>query len=713
MTGDVQPSDVTAPTAGTAVTIAFPGGSPRVAFGVEELAAALHGRGLVARRQDLDRAPRRPSGPAVVVTAPRADLSGEFRAAVRGDEVPPVADESFEIVSHDDGVVEVSGTTPSGLLYGLLEVAELVERAGWPAPGLVVRRAAAIALRGFKFNLPYAPYADGEPFERNLETAWSMEFWGGFLDELARGRYNLLSLWSEHPWHLLVTSDRFRGANPASDAEMARRREFFDELLRRADDRGIGVVLFTWNISLTAEAAEHLGVPPVPDGFVGSSEHVRVRQASPVVRDYIEEMILRTLVTYPLLRGIGTSASETMVGSARDRQAWVADVFVAAYERSGRRPWFIQRTNLQGAGQEIKELVQPRFPPERFFVSWKYANAHALSHPRPRFEDLRRAWDGVDLESTNVLFTVRNDDVTTHQWADAEFVRDFVEGMRKPYVRGFYWGADGYVFGRDFQHVDHGHKTWRWDYERHVLQFRLWGRLAFDPDAADHLPVTVLRRVHGEHAEVVAEGLAHASRIVPAVNRLLWRDYDYQWHPEICLGRADGFRTVLDLLEAEPMPGQDVVSIAEWGRTGVAGATSETPASVSALLRREAGAARSSADDLAAHGPHVGATACVELDLRGLASLGEYYAAKIDAAVELVRAVDDPQARDRAVEALESAVGHWKDVGHHWSRHYRAYDMPRTGRTFGYPFYLDDVEHDVALARRYGRPDLDGAMLPE
>lgn len=681
------------------ITVAYPAKNPRVVFGTEELIGALQRRGFAVALQDLDRMPRLPGGPAVIVRKHPQDMSAAFRASVRGAEVSPVADESFRL-SAQDGVVVVAAAEFSGLLYGLLELAEMIDRDGWPTKAFEVTCEAALGLRGFKFNLPYEPYAAGEPFEKNLETAWSMDFWRGFLDELARGRYNLLSLWSEHPWHLLVTSDRFRGANSASDVEMARQKAFFAELLRHADERGIAVVLFTWNISLTADAGRFLGVPDIPEGFSFSPEPVRVRQASTVVRDYMEEMIYQTLVTYPLLRGIGTTASEAMVGTARERQEWVTDVYVSAYERSGRRPWFIQRTNMQGAGGEIKELIQPKFPPERFFVSWKYANAHALSHPRPQFEDVWQAWDGVDLETTNVMFTVRNDDVNTHQWADARFVREFVEGMRKPYVRGFYWGADGYLFGRDFQHVDHGHKVWRWDYERHSLQFRLWGRLAYDPSAADHLPVTVLRPLHGELAETVAEGLAHASRIIPAVNRLVWRDYDYMWHPEMCVTGAGGFRTVLEFTEATPMPGIGVVSIADWARDPRGDVGAENPASIVELLREEAAAARAAAVTLRESGPLVGHTACVELDLRGLAALGEYYAAKIEAAVDLVRHVElgDVEAGARAIETLGAAVAKWEEVGTHWGRHYKPYEMPRTHRTFGYPYYLDDVEHDVMLA---------------
>jgi hypothetical protein len=690
-----------------AVRLRYDGRSGAIRFAAGDLRRALAARGVAVTERYLDNdgtaAPNE-----VLLRTPR-DSVRDFYRAFNGDEVEPIADESFSISIGDDGSALVEAPEERGLMYGALELAERVERSGWPLEPGTDQARAAIGIRGIKFNLPHAAYAPGEPFWRNDSLVLSRDFWSGYLDLLARSRFNLLTLWSKHPWDLLVTSERFRGTNPRSDIQMAEHRALFTELLDRAGDRGIDVVLFTWNIGLTPQAAAALGVPALGIGGLGQAEALRVRQHSPAVRDYVEEMVYQTLVTYPRLRGIGTSASEDMVGSGVDRQNWVTDAYASAYQRSGRRPWYIQRTNLQGAGHEIRESIQPKFPPNRFFISWKYANAHAYSHPRPAFEELWKAWDGVDLETTNVLFTVRNDDVNTHQWADQDYVRSFTTHMAsKSYVRGFYWGSDGYLLGRDFQHIDHGHKTWTWDWERHALQLGLWGRLAYDHDAPASLAVDLARATHGTFAAVAVRGLQHASRIIPAVNRIVWRDYDYQWHPEMCLTSDGGFRTVVDFVDAEPMPGVGVVGIAE-----LAAARSrdhrdpggETVTDVVALLRSSSDGAEDAADEIeAASDPLPSLTDCLAHDLRSMAALGRYYACKLTAAYELsvLRIDGDESHRTRAIEQLERAIQEWAAVGFHWGRHYRPYDMPRVGRTFGYPYYLGDVEHDVELARRFG-----------
>ncbi|MBW7461788.1 hypothetical protein K0U00_47835, partial [Paenibacillus sepulcri] len=132
----------------------------------------------------------------------------------------------------------------------------------------------------------------------------------------------------------------------------------------------------------------------------------RFRQNSELVKRYIHEMVLQLLLTYPDLKGLGTSASEWMDGDGYDRERWIYDTYVQAIRQSGRDIPFIHRTNTQSAGKEIKDVVLKHFEPSRFYISWKYSNAHAYSHPRPQFESLWNAWEGIDLDRTQILFTV-------------------------------------------------------------------------------------------------------------------------------------------------------------------------------------------------------------------------------------------------------------------------------------------------------------------
>lgn len=697
--------------------------SPLVDFGLAELRRALEAAGLeVAGPSPGLRDDQRVTPVIVVRAAGSANEVDAFIAGADGRPGPTYPDESFTITGHGGRVV-VEAAHPRGLLYGCLEVADLVRAGRWADDGLEVRKSPSLAVRGVKFNLPYEPYSNGDPFKENLETCFDPEFWRDYLDELARNRYNCLSLWSLHPFHLMVSSPEFRGANPFTDEEIADHERFFHALFGHARDRGIDIYLFTWNIYLPEPVARGLGLPAALANSSEGTETInrwdaaRARQRAPQVSAYYEEMIYRLLVTYPELDGIGTSGSEAMSGTGSEKEQWVVDTYLRGIERSGRRVKFLNRTNMQSTA-DIIALAKPRIDPSRFYISWKYSIAHCYSHPRPAFEDLQHAWDGVDLEETQLLFTVRNDDVHTHRWGDVEYVREYVRAIvEKNYVHGFYWGADGYLWARDFQHVDHGHKAWRWDFERHRLQFQLWGRLAYDPDTASEVFERLGRIDHGDDASNLYEGLRHASRIIPAVNRLCWRDLDFQWHPEGCLTRDHGLRTVLDFLDSSPMPGVGTIGIREFAKTERNGGTSaETPLDVIALLTEES----RTADEFAAAAEdrdpawREPLATCAILDLRATAALGRYYAAKIEAALELARAEerDEPERALRAAELLDEAVEHWTALSFFWSQHYRPYQMARVDRIFGYPFYLDDVRRDVHLARAFGDNLLQGELTP-
>ena len=66
-----------------------------------------------------------------------------------------------------------------------------------------------IARRGIKFNIPLdartPSYSDDSTSgQANIPEMWDMAFWTRFLDEMARHRYNVLSLWSLSPFPSLV-----------------------------------------------------------------------------------------------------------------------------------------------------------------------------------------------------------------------------------------------------------------------------------------------------------------------------------------------------------------------------------------------------------------------------------------------------------------------------------------------------------------------------
>ncbi len=63
--------------------------------------------------------------------------------------------------------------------------------------------------RGTKFNIPLdlrtPSYTDvSDVAQLNIAEMWNLEFWKEYIDNLARYRYNFISLWSLHPFPSMV-----------------------------------------------------------------------------------------------------------------------------------------------------------------------------------------------------------------------------------------------------------------------------------------------------------------------------------------------------------------------------------------------------------------------------------------------------------------------------------------------------------------------------
>jgi hypothetical protein len=88
-----------------------------------------------------------------------------------------------------------------------------------------------------------------------------------------------------------------------ADAEVVKRMSiddkirFWREVMQYAHDRGIEVYLFTWNIFVWGADGKH-GITHAQD--------------NPVTIDYFRKSVRETVLTYPLLAGIGITAGERM-----------------------------------------------------------------------------------------------------------------------------------------------------------------------------------------------------------------------------------------------------------------------------------------------------------------------------------------------------------------------------------------------------------------
>jgi len=590
----------------------------------------------------------------------------------------------------------VHGADPAGAMYGGLDIAEAIRTDTIAQVGNSEHKP-HMENRGIKFNIPLdlrtPSYSDpADAAQANIPEMWSMDFWRDFLDDMARHRYNTLSLWNLHPFPSIVKVPEFPGValqdvwrttakldekfddngNNFVKPEMLASYEvvkrltidkkitFWREVMQLAHDRGVSVYWFTWNVFMHGAAGK--------DGLTEDKGDAKTIA-------YFRASVRETITTYPLLAGLGITAGEAMHNlGGRSAEQWLWQTYGEGI-RDGlkdtpQRPFrLIHRFHMSGLSDIRREFADL---PCTLDLSFKYAIAHMYSIPRPRFIDPLLPLLSPDLRC---WLTVRNDDVYSFRWADLDYARAFITAIPGPEkIAGFYMGPDGYTWGRDFLSKNVG-ATRPTVMQKQWLSFAMWGRLAYDPtlpEATFHRLIAA--RFPGVDVAKLSVAWAESSRTFPLITRFFWGDIDIKWFPEACR-RKPGFYTVRHFIEGGTMPHSGVRNIIDWRTAVLAKQKLEgvSPLDIASALDTNATNALAALPLL--RGATVGNSAeytATLHDIETMAHLARYYAAKIRGACDLAlfdRTSDSAQ-QAAAVVHLEAALEHWKTYATVYAQQY-------------------------------------------
>ncbi len=617
------------------------------------------------------------------------------------------------------------GRDGAGAMYGGLELAEDI--------AIDVNQTAAgdrrvtpdIASRGIKFNIPLdartPSYSDDSTSaQANIADMWSMDFWTRMLDQMARHRYNLLSLWSLSPFPSLVhvpdypnvaLADVKKKVGPLWDATLQGRNmydarwpletvkvmtidekiAFWRAVMQHAKDRGIDVSLFTWNI------------------FVHGTEHsgyaITDSPSNAVTKDYLRKAVRAAFNTYPLLASVGVTSGENM-GNLDDagKAAWMWETFglgvkdaifdakdpASRYYNPTRVIRLIHRAHqadLTTIVAQFRQLPGYDDADSTMAFSFKYSQAHMHSSTKPLFI-FQNGWFDTIPAGKKTWLTVRNDDMYYMRWGDPDFARAYLTQLPdRSKIAGFYMGPDGYTWGRDF--VSRDPDTPRaLVIDRLWYSFLLWGRLAYEPALTNQRFQDIVgARFPDVPSAKLFAAWAAVSKILPLTTRFYWGSLDFMWYPEASWSNT-GYATVQQLIDPKyrPMRADEdgeaprLMSVKAFvndeppnGRL--------TPLDVAAALERHADEGLATTAGLPA-GPDR-ELARTLIDIRMMAWLGKYYAEKIRGAVDLYRAQKGGAAEDRekARARLTAASAAWREYAALWSSQYLPQTLTRMGLT--------------------------------
>jgi hypothetical protein len=610
--------------------------------------------------------------------AAKAAAVGEPRVIFKIDR--SLGAQAYRFNGSSNEAVVVTGGDASGAMYGGLDIAEAL-RLGTVKELVSDPRLHTphVLDRGIKFNVPLdwrtPTYSDrSTAAQNNIPEMWSMDFWHQYIDEMARDRYNLLSLWSEHPFPSMVKvpefpdvalDDVWQGRTDANGAytdhvvvkkmTMDQKIAFWREVMQYAHDRGVAVYIFTWNV-FTHGATGKYGIT---DAMSNSTTVA-------YMRDSVRELIN----TYPLLDGMGITSGENMPGATDDaKEKWIWATYGEgardALRAEPRRRFHIihrfHQTSLSQIMQHWKDFPGP------VDFSYKYSVAHMYSIANPPM--IKEALDVLPA-GKKMWLEVRNDDIYSFRFGDPDYMRDYVDNMPPADVSGGYMmGADGYNLGREFLDRDPGPGPHELVTKKQWYSFMLMGRLSYDPTIPDtHFQQVLEAHFPGISAFGLYRALQSASQTMPLITRFFWGDIDIKWFPESSSKRpADkGYYTVHDFAEGESMPGANVLNIRQW-RTNVLEKrpmTETTPLQIADALEDESRATLQSVAALRMQVPRSNAVEFRKtlLDCESLGWLAQYYAEKIRAASDLglYDLTHDVSQQASAIGHLNNALDAWK-----------------------------------------------------
>jgi len=476
----------------------------------------------------------------------------------------------------------VLGGDVNGAMYGTLQIAENIAAKGFA--GIYNSQEAPFMLnRGMKLNMPldkriptYVGRWTSTSTGLAIPNVWDINFWKTLIDQQARYRYNMLSLWVHHPFPALVRLADYPNAclpniegfdGFVKEWNHEKRVAFWREVMQYAHNRGMKFYFFNWNVYLNYASDKY--------------PNLTADANNAATKDYMYKSMYALIDTYPNLDGFGISAGDGMMGQpgfnndGNIKTQWTWDTMGKAInDYLTANP--TRKFNLihRGIGTN-PELVDEKFAPLKaqpnatVNYSHKYAQAHMYSTTTPRWTSSIESCTKLGMKS---WITVRNDDYYYINWGDPKFVREYMAGIPdKQTVVGMYIGSDCYTPTRTYFCKNEA-LNGKLEVERRWYMEMLWGRISYNPATSDEVFKNMLaQRFPNTNAENLFQAWSLASRPLPKVTELIMAKWslDFDWYPEGCNSepnRCTGFRTVFDFANLSTHQNAKLTTVAKGSK---------------------------------------------------------------------------------------------------------------------------------------------------
>lgn len=388
----------------------------------------------------------------------------------------PGAKESF-VLKRIGNTIVISGSDPSGVLYGAEELIDRIHASGAlprqldfeDHPQLRIRGAVIglqkpeITYEGAEYDYPYTP--------KDFPWFYDKAQWTKYLDQLAEQRTNALFLWNGHPFTSLLKLPKYPEAQELPTPQLEQNIAMFRWITAEADKRGIWILQGFYNIHLSHAFARAHNVP------------YHLSAPTPLSSEYTRYCISEFIRNYPNV-GIFMTLGEAM--GPHYGPEWLSKTIIPGV--------------LDGLAEEEKAVGHPVPQPPIVVRAHATDIDQAMADAKPLYSniDTMWKWNGESLTWTNIRGSVKqkfqsmvansNDTIVNihllsnlepFRWGDPTFVRQTESNFIRLGIRGV--------------HV-YPLRYWDWPYsadkteplliqtDRDWIWFATWARYAWNPE---------------------------------------------------------------------------------------------------------------------------------------------------------------------------------------------------------------------------------------
>ena len=692
------------------VGLYFDAATPQIAFAAGDIKAALEKQKHTVETHGLDALATDSPGKKIILAIASDKTTASMLTAQGGKAVAKLGAQAYALrtTTKPDLSYWVLGGDANGVMYGGFQIAENIrfEQFGGRYDS---EESPAILRRGIKLNLPldknsatyFSASKTSDSAKQAIPNVWDMTFWSAWFDEMARHRYNVVSVWNNHPFTSMlkmadypdVAIQNVTGYDGYTKVmSMDEKIDHWKKVMAYAHSRGFDFFLVNWNIWTDGATGKY--------GITEDKEKAATNEATII---YMRKCMTALLETYPDLDGFGVTEGEHMSDNDDENSAFLGKTYGAgmaeyAKRHPERKLTFIHRWHMADFSHIKKNFAElMKLPNVTFDMSYKYSKAHMYATPVPGWmnDSERKALRESGIKS---WLTVRNDDFFFFNWGDPDFARTYLNGMRGQgdWFRGFYMGSDGFCPTRTF-YSKNSVTQGLLEVQRQRYMFMLWGRLAYNPA----LPDAVFEKTLAlQHPEVASDKLfaawSKASRGLPKATELIHGTMrlDFHWWPEACQSK-DGFVTAAMFANAIPGKGSTLRSIADSAANKGGGQSSYALADE---IEADAKSALASVNAMNAQ-PNTELGVAIN-NIKSMSYLTIYYAHKIRGATWL-KAND----KEKAMDSLGTAYGWWMKYSNLMDSMFTGMKMQRSDELPDWHF------HDTSVLKEYTA--LGGVGIPE